>query len=1291
MKTKLKYIILSFFCLFIITPVLYVFSASHPILKNDSKNTFLDQFRKFSKNNTLTPTDHIHSDEIGIFDLILTNKNNNLELSNFFNKSISKKKSIRIKVVDNFVLTSLNIKILDGLKPNFYMRIYNSTGKMLHSCFGVNCKVNSIDLFERTDIFKIQLSNYVNEAIDIKLETIISPSLVKQVKIPEIHFNMHRSQIKQLTALTKEARAQVRKYGLLIEKSKSISTQLYCCQQRVNNYSKGSITISGRSGGHFEFFPSSLGVNIKKGPLVLGAKKFKLIRPRLRHGITELAFASTLKDYTNNVVPAQRIVKVFFKKKFAGYYIFEENFSVTYFENTKLNENNVYGYSTKGIFGNPKGARIKETKKYSVSKTKSFAEIDLTTEDFLNKIDRDAFLDLLVLAPLFNGTHALGADDLRFYEDPLTGKFLPIVRDLKLGAWSPGLSGHERAFMSQFSFINQKRINSLVGWSGFRVGSYGYTDEKFGVWDIHPFITTFLNNKDNLIEYEKKLINSINGDFYNTFKIRYENFAKFLNLNKIDDTVDHYPGAFNLMRDMGVMEDKQSQRYRVQNKNEYFYQGDLIKNLIDTRRPVIKIYPDNKVKLFNRLPFHIYVNKESISCKIVNNKTILGPLYNFLGENVDSNLINRIERIQHIFYKENNISKPICDFDINIKSVKNLKFTLANGQELYPIVEKGKYNSNIGYKNKTIKNKDLNQVVVYPIDNYQDQNKVKIRYAMHLDPGLEWNGNPLILYEDDNLYDDKIYATSKKITQYNFKTKFKIPQKRKDIFKVITNNPYKLFDINSYVFEFEIPRDKFNHKWFYLEENQIINNIESNKFKGSENFSDQKSLWQFVHILDPVENFVIKKPNNLNNRVVDEWRDGIKFTSVLDIINKNYKSFADKSKKTKFFENVFQALDQIENVSSTNYNENKFTKTKLNNVKSSAQNSFNNIVPASSIFSLNESFKDFYKYSSSKFNNLSDRDILKKCSKFSDKTNTESDFEVNDNLFNIANRNLLKISNFKNNINLNINDGFQKIIEIEKPLIVKKGEVLKLTQGEILNFKNNSFILVKGKLIINGTADNPVILSGKTTWSGIIYENTLEDNIINYALINNVKNNKKVFGGISIKNSNLKINNSIIQNFSTIDAINVSEGNLEMRNTIMAFSNSDMIDSDFSSVKVDGNLFLGSNGDYVDGNQSNMLITNNHITNLKLGNYIFNSDKGVSCGEKSICYSNNNVFNGLNFGIAIKDSSYAKSSNNFFHDNVIAIGKFIKKPWYGPVGYKNIKNKFKMNCKDNDDLGFYRY
>ena len=234
MRTKSKYIILTFVCLFIITPVLYVFSASNNISIIDSKNTFLDQFRKFSKNNTLTPTEHIYSDEKGIFDLILTNENNNLELSNFFNRGISKKKSIRIKVVDKFALTNLKIKIFAGLKPNFNIRIYNLTGKMLHSCFGVNCKLNSVDLSNNIDFFKVELSNYINEEIDIKLETIISPSFVKKEKIPEIHFNMHRSQIEQLIAITKDARAQVRKYGLLLESSKSISTQLYCCNQKEN-------------------------------------------------------------------------------------------------------------------------------------------------------------------------------------------------------------------------------------------------------------------------------------------------------------------------------------------------------------------------------------------------------------------------------------------------------------------------------------------------------------------------------------------------------------------------------------------------------------------------------------------------------------------------------------------------------------------------------------------------------------------------------------------------------------------------------------------------------------------------------------------------------------------------------------------------------------------------------------------------------------------------------------------------------------------------------------------------
>ena len=53
---------------------------------------------------------------------------------------------------------------------------------------------------------------------------------------------------------------------------------------------------------------------------------------------------------------------------------------------------------------------------------------------------------------------------------------------------------------------------------------------------------------------------------------------------------------------------------------------------------------------------------------------------------------------------------------------------------------------------------------------------------------------------------------------------------------------------------------------------------------------------------------------------------------------------------------------------------------------------------------------------------------------------------------------------------------------------------------------------------------------------------------------------------------------------------------------------------------------VASNGDYIDGNQSNLKINTNFISNLSKLDTYFKSDKGISCGEKSICFSNKNLF-----------------------------------------------------------------
>ena len=87
----------------------------------------------------------------------------------------------------------------------------------------------------------------------------------------------------------------------------------------------------------------------------------------------------------------------------------------------------------------------------------------------------------------------------------------------------------------------------------------------------------------------------------------------------------------------------------------------------------------------------------------------------------------------------------------------------------------------------------------------------------------------------------------------------------------------------------------------------------------------------------------------------------------------------------------------------------------------------------------------------------------------------------------------------------------------------------------------------------------------------------------------------------------------------------------------------------------------------------------------------FNSDKGVSVGEKSRADIYASMFNGNQFGIANKDQSTLKIEGSTFQNNNIALAEFIKKPYFGKPAVSQKDNKYLANKSDYKWLGFYRY
>jgi hypothetical protein len=95
---------------------------------------------------------------------------------------------------------------------------------------------------------------------------------------------------------------------------------------------------------------------------------------------------------------------------------------------------------------------------------------------------------------------------------------------------------------------------------------------------------------------------------------------------------------------------------------------------------------------------------------------------------------------------------------------------------------------------------------------------------------------------------------------------------------------------------------------------------------------------------------------------------------------------------------------------------------------------------------------------------------------------------------------------------------------VDDALLIKPGVKLTINAGTVIWFRSLGMI-VKGELQISGTRDDPVRLSslGPTSWKGIILDNSLTENKINYCTVSNAE------FGFRASQSNISIHNSQFQ------------------------------------------------------------------------------------------------------------------------------------------------------------------
>ena len=210
-------------------------------------------------------------------------------------------------------------------------------------------------------------------------------------------------------------------------------------------------------------------------------------------------------------------------------------------------------------------------------------------------------------------------------------------------------------------------------------------------------------------------------------------------------------------------------------------------------------------------------------------------------------------------------------------------------------------------------------------------------------------------------------------------------------------------------------------------------------------------------------------------------------------------------------------------------------------------------------------------------------------------------------------------------------------------------------------FSKNSYIYIKnGNIELNGTKENPIILSSKDNWGGIYVYNSNFSKIEN-SIINNVKEfnheNIALTGSINFYKSNILINGLKLNKSSAEDGLNIVKSDFKINNSFFSDTASDEIDIDFSKGEINDVKIKNINGDGVDLSGSKVTLKNIHFKNIK--------DKAISNGEKSTTNIKNIDIDDAFIGIANKDSSNLKGSFiKIKKSKMFDVASFTKKKYY---------------------------
>lgn len=250
-----------------------------------------------------------------------------------------------------------------------------------------------------------------------------------------------------------------------------------------------------------------------------------------------------------------------------------------------------------------------------------------------------------------------------------------------------------------------------------------------------------------------------------------------------------------------------------------------------------------------------------------------------------------------------------------------------------------------------------------------------------------------------------------------------------------------------------------------------------------------------------------------------------------------------------------------------------------------------------------------------------------------------------------------------------------------------KGD-LTINEGAKLQFGSESFLIVEGKISINGSSTKPVIMTSlekNQTWKGIhVFNNSREKKLskLKFLEISNIEALRSgilnLTGGMNFYNTNIEISNLEISNSLAEDALNIINGELNIKNLSIDGTISDGFDCDFCEGNIQNLILKNIGGDGLDISSSKINANISKAINIR--------DKVVSIGEGSDANVSIASVENSFLAAAVKDASKANISLKDVQTNGPLVMSYVKKDFYegetfvdisiNEIYLNDLKNKF---------------